>query len=106
MITSQFFFQRPYLFTSSYFFIVFLKNPIFKKEFVCDQVGRRFNRLGLPPKIGSFQQFVSGFKDADFHLRRCATCLWTVVYFVQDLADPVLDLDSQIEQVYWSYVNI
>lgn len=34
------------------------------------KVGRRFNRLGLPPKIGSFQQFVSGFKDADQHLRR------------------------------------
>lgn len=34
------------------------------------KVGRRFNRLGLPPKKGSFQCFVSGFKDADFHLRK------------------------------------
>lgn len=34
------------------------------------KVGRKFNRLGLPPKMGSFQLFVSGFKDADFHLRR------------------------------------
>jgi len=34
------------------------------------KVGRKFNRLGLPPKIGSFQMFVSGFKDADFYLRR------------------------------------
>jgi len=34
------------------------------------KVGRRFNRLGLPPKKGSFQVFVSGYKDADFHLRR------------------------------------
>jgi len=33
-------------------------------------VGRRFNRLGLPPKKGSFQVFVAGYKDADFHLRR------------------------------------
>jgi phosphatidylinositol 4-kinase type 2 len=34
------------------------------------KVGRRFHRLGLPPKIGSFQMFVSGYKDADNHLRR------------------------------------
>lgn len=34
------------------------------------KVGRRFNRLGLPPKKGSFQMFVSGYKDADFHLRK------------------------------------
>jgi len=34
------------------------------------KVGRRFNRLGLPPKKGSFQLFVSGFKDADYHLRK------------------------------------
>ena len=24
-----------------------------------------FNRVGLPPKIGSFQRFVEGYKDAD-----------------------------------------
>merc|ERR1719249_42132 len=34
------------------------------------KVGRKFNRLGLPPKKGSFQVFVENFKDADFHLRR------------------------------------
>ncbi|KAK7110235.1 phosphatidylinositol 4-kinase type 2-alpha-like isoform X2 [Littorina saxatilis] len=33
-------------------------------------LGRRFNRIGLPPKVGSFQTFVNGFKDADFWLRR------------------------------------
>jgi len=37
------------------------------------KVGRKFNRLGLPPKIGSFQVFVENFKDADFHLRRFET---------------------------------
>lgn len=35
-----------------------------------EAIGRRFNRIGLPPKVGSFQLFVSGFKDADFWLRR------------------------------------
>lgn len=34
------------------------------------KVGRHFNRIGLPPKVGSFQQFVVDFKDADFYLRR------------------------------------
>ena len=34
------------------------------------KVGRKFNRLGLPPKKGSFQVFVEDFKDADFHLRK------------------------------------
>ncbi|XP_065162864.1 phosphatidylinositol 4-kinase type 2-alpha isoform X2 [Atheta coriaria] len=33
-------------------------------------VGVRFNRIGLPPKIGSFQLYVEGFKDADYWLRR------------------------------------
>ncbi|KAL5022304.1 hypothetical protein ScPMuIL_001459 [Solemya velum] len=33
-------------------------------------VGRRFHRLGLPPKSGSFQLFVNSFKDADYWLRR------------------------------------
>ncbi|CDW60257.1 Phosphatidylinositol 4-kinase type 2-beta [Trichuris trichiura] len=28
-------------------------------------IGRHFHRLGLPPKIGSFQLFVSGYKDAN-----------------------------------------
>ena len=34
------------------------------------KLGKKFNRLGLPPKIGSLQTFVSGFKDADYWLRR------------------------------------
>ncbi|XP_054600824.1 phosphatidylinositol 4-kinase type 2-alpha [Nothobranchius furzeri] len=34
------------------------------------KVGQRFHRIGLPPKIGSFQLFVDGYKDADFWLRR------------------------------------
>ncbi|TNN17234.1 Phosphatidylinositol 4-kinase type 2-beta [Schistosoma japonicum] len=33
------------------------------------ELGRHFNRLGLPPKIGSFQLFVSGCQDADYWLR-------------------------------------
>ncbi|KAJ8269761.1 hypothetical protein COCON_G00123680 [Conger conger] len=34
------------------------------------QVGRRFHRIGLPPKMGSFQLFVEGYREADFWLRR------------------------------------
>lgn len=34
------------------------------------KVGKRFHRLGLPPKVGSFQSFVEGYKDADQLLRR------------------------------------
>lgn len=33
-------------------------------------VASHFNRIGLPPKIGSFQLFVDDFKDADYWLRR------------------------------------
>uniref|UniRef100_A0A8W8IZR2 Phosphatidylinositol 4-kinase type 2 n=1 Tax=Magallana gigas TaxID=29159 RepID=A0A8W8IZR2_MAGGI len=33
-------------------------------------VGKKFHRLGLPPKTGSFQLFVNGYKDADFWLRK------------------------------------
>lgn len=33
-------------------------------------IGKRFHRLGLPPKTGSFQLFVTDFKDADFWLRK------------------------------------
>lgn len=32
-------------------------------------VGRRFNRIGLPPKVGSFQLFVDGYEDASVVLR-------------------------------------
>uniref|UniRef100_G1DG31 Phosphatidylinositol 4-kinase type 2 n=1 Tax=Capra hircus TaxID=9925 RepID=G1DG31_CAPHI len=34
------------------------------------KVGQRFNRIGLPPKVGSFQLFVERYKDADYWLRR------------------------------------
>ncbi|KAK2187670.1 hypothetical protein NP493_157g01026 [Ridgeia piscesae] len=33
-------------------------------------LGRKFHRLGLPPKVGSFQLFVRDYKDADYWLRR------------------------------------
>ncbi|KAG7458869.1 hypothetical protein MATL_G00225170 [Megalops atlanticus] len=34
------------------------------------KVGRRFHRVGLPPKVGSFQLFVEGYQEADFWLRK------------------------------------
>ncbi|KAM6972051.1 phosphatidylinositol 4-kinase type 2-beta [Aplochiton taeniatus] len=34
------------------------------------KVGRRFHRIGLPPKVGSFQLFVEGYHEADYWLRR------------------------------------
>ncbi|XP_066240727.1 phosphatidylinositol 4-kinase type 2-beta [Saccopteryx leptura] len=34
------------------------------------KVGRKFHRIGLPPKIGSFQLFVDGYKEAEFWLRK------------------------------------
>ncbi|CAB0002127.1 unnamed protein product [Nesidiocoris tenuis] len=37
------------------------------------KIGKHFNRLGLRPKVGSFQEFVEGFKDADYWLRRFDT---------------------------------
>jgi phosphatidylinositol 4-kinase type 2 len=37
------------------------------------QVGKHFHRIGLPPKVGSLQTFVEGYKDADYHLRRFET---------------------------------
>uniref|UniRef100_A0A665WGI4 Phosphatidylinositol 4-kinase type 2 n=1 Tax=Echeneis naucrates TaxID=173247 RepID=A0A665WGI4_ECHNA len=33
------------------------------------KVGRRFHRVGLPPKVGSFQLFVEGYREADHWLR-------------------------------------
>uniref|UniRef100_A0A914VID1 Phosphatidylinositol 4-kinase type 2 n=2 Tax=Plectus sambesii TaxID=2011161 RepID=A0A914VID1_9BILA len=33
-------------------------------------IGRRFNRIGLPPKLGSFQMFVNEYKDAEYWLRQ------------------------------------
>ncbi|XP_055494109.1 phosphatidylinositol 4-kinase type 2-beta [Leucoraja erinacea] len=37
------------------------------------KVGRRFHRIGLPPKVGSFQLFVDSYKEADYWLRRFET---------------------------------
>lgn len=34
------------------------------------KVGRKFHRIGLPPKIGSFQLFVEGYKEAECWLRK------------------------------------
>ncbi|XP_076001776.1 phosphatidylinositol 4-kinase type 2-beta [Genypterus blacodes] len=34
------------------------------------KVGRHFHRVGLPPKVGSFQLFVEGYCEADHWLRR------------------------------------
>ncbi|CAL8356972.1 unnamed protein product [Boreogadus saida] len=34
------------------------------------KVGKRFHRVGLPPKVGSFQLFVEGYHEADYWLRR------------------------------------
>jgi phosphatidylinositol 4-kinase type 2 len=36
-------------------------------------LGRKFHRIGLPQKVGSFQLFVEGYKDADYWLRRFET---------------------------------
>lgn len=33
-------------------------------------VGKRFNRIGLPPKVGSFQLFVEDYEDASVWLRK------------------------------------
>nr|XP_045378654.1 phosphatidylinositol 4-kinase type 2-beta [Camelus bactrianus] len=34
------------------------------------KVGRKFHRIGLPPKIGSFQLFVQDYKEAEYWLRK------------------------------------
>lgn len=34
------------------------------------KVGKHFNRIGLPPKVGSFQLFVENYEDASVWLRR------------------------------------
>lgn len=34
------------------------------------KVGKHFNRIGLPPKVGSFQTFVENYEDASIWLRR------------------------------------
>uniref|UniRef100_A0A8C8S6B3 Phosphatidylinositol 4-kinase type 2 n=1 Tax=Pelusios castaneus TaxID=367368 RepID=A0A8C8S6B3_9SAUR len=37
------------------------------------KVGKKFHRIGLPPKIGSFQLFVEGYKEAEYWLRKFET---------------------------------
>uniref|UniRef100_A0A8C2LM11 Phosphatidylinositol 4-kinase type 2 n=1 Tax=Cricetulus griseus TaxID=10029 RepID=A0A8C2LM11_CRIGR len=37
---------------------------------IVPKVGRKFHRIGLPPKIGSFQLFVENYKEAEYWLRR------------------------------------
>ncbi|XP_002129036.2 phosphatidylinositol 4-kinase type 2-alpha-like isoform X4 [Ciona intestinalis] len=32
--------------------------------------GKKFHRIGLPPKVGSMQTYVEGYKDAEFWLRK------------------------------------
>ena len=32
-------------------------------------LGKKFHRLGLPSKVGSFQRFVTGYKQSDYYLR-------------------------------------
>ncbi|VBB32996.1 unnamed protein product [Acanthocheilonema viteae] len=34
------------------------------------EIGKRFHRIGLPPKVGSFQLFVHGYVDASYWLRQ------------------------------------
>ncbi|XP_059621656.1 phosphatidylinositol 4-kinase type 2-alpha isoform X3 [Phlebotomus argentipes] len=47
----------------------------------------RFNRMSLPPKVGSFQLFVDGYKDADHWLRR----------FEQEPLPPKLNTTFQLQ---------
>ncbi|XP_065649172.1 phosphatidylinositol 4-kinase type 2-alpha isoform X1 [Hydra vulgaris] len=44
----------------------------FATERFPDTIGKHV-RAGLPPKIGSFQLFVEGYKDAEFYLRKFET---------------------------------
>lgn len=37
---------------------------------IVPKVGRKFHRIGLPPKIGSFQLFVEDYKEAEYWLRK------------------------------------
>ena len=67
--------------------IIYLASPSFNysrgeraksraKRDICEhfpRMGKSFKRLGLPLKIGSFQQFVFDYKDADFWLRKFET---------------------------------
>ncbi|XP_076402409.1 phosphatidylinositol 4-kinase type 2-beta isoform X3 [Peromyscus maniculatus bairdii] len=37
---------------------------------IVPKVGRKFHRIGLPPKIGSFQLFVEDYREAEYWLRK------------------------------------
>lgn len=37
-------------------------------------MGRKFRRIGLPPKQGSFQLFVTGYQPANFWLKKFESC--------------------------------
>nr|XP_027204047.1 phosphatidylinositol 4-kinase type 2-beta-like [Dermatophagoides pteronyssinus] len=39
------------------------------------KVGRHFNRIGLPPKVGSLQKYVENYEDACIWLRKAETLL-------------------------------
>lgn len=56
-----------------------------KKQIKDRYPGARFHRMGLPPKQGSFQFFVNGYKDADYWLRR----------FESEPLPPALEKDFQ-----------
>nr|CAD7447244.1 unnamed protein product [Timema bartmani] len=61
-------------------------------------VGRHFNRISLPPKEGSFQMFVDGFKDADYWLRR---------FEVEPLPAKVQrDFQLKFERLEWNLVQL
>lgn len=34
------------------------------------KVGKHFNRIGLPPKVGSLQKYVSGYENANLWLKK------------------------------------
>lgn len=46
------------------------------------KVGRHFNRIGLPPKVGSLQKYVEGYEDA---------CIW-----IRKIESIVFDNDNQV----------
>jgi len=51
------------------------------------KVGKHFNRIGLPPKVGSFQLFVENYEDASIWLRR----------FEEFPPEPEIKLDFQYQ---------
>ncbi|CAJ0584676.1 unnamed protein product, partial [Mesorhabditis spiculigera] len=53
-------------------------------------IGRRFHRIGLPPKVGSFQLFVPGYQDA---------CHWLKIWeqFPEQAPPPVTQREFQLQ---------